>query len=120
VQSAAGQAEAILGGARAYLIHTVGEAFAAVETCVADSQAPDPGPAVARARLAITHAMHEAVRCVDILFHAAGTLSVYKRNVIERCFRDVHVARQHAAALPAHFQTAGKSTLGLTIHEAGW
>ena len=120
VQAAAGQGEAILGAARAYLLHTVVAAFDAVEAAAADPQAPAPGPAVARARLAITHAMHEAVRCVDILFHAAGTLSVYRRNVIERCFRDVHVARQHAAALPVHFQTAGKATLGFELNEPGW
>ena len=120
VQTAAGQGEAILGAARAYLFHTVVAAFDAIEASAADPQAPDPGPAVARARLAITHSMHEAVRCVDILFHAAGTLSVYRRNVIERCFRDVHVARQHAAAMPVHFQTAGKATLGFQLNEPGW
>ena len=28
---------------------------------------------VVQARLAITHALHEAVRSVDLVFHAAGT-----------------------------------------------
>ena len=119
VQSAAGQAAAILGSARAFLVSSVQQAFDAVETYEADG-GPKPGPAVATARLSITHAMHEAVRCVDTLFHAAGTLSVYKRNRIERCFRDIHVARQHAAAMPVHFQTAGKSVLGIELNEPGW
>ncbi len=120
VQAAAGRAAAILGGARSFLTQSVQNAFDAVQAHEADTGAPEPGPAVAQARLSITHGMHEAVRCVDIVFHAAGTLSVYKRNFIERCFRDVHVACQHAAAMPVHFQTAGKSVLGIELDEPGW
>src|SRR5262249_1049654 len=57
----------------------------------------DLDAAVVQVRLAITHALHEAVRSVDLVFHAAGTNAVYAHNRLERHFRDIHVAVQHAA-----------------------
>jgi indole-3-acetate monooxygenase len=73
-----------------------------------------------QARLAITHALHEAVRSVDLVFHAAGTNAVYARNRLERHFRDIHVAVQHAAGPPAHMQAGGKAILGLRPDGQGW
>jgi hypothetical protein len=35
---------------------------------------------IAQARLAITHGMHEVVRAVDLVFHAAGTNAVYRKH----------------------------------------
>jgi alkylation response protein AidB-like acyl-CoA dehydrogenase len=115
VQSRIAEAEAILGAARAYVLESVGAAWAAV--C---EQAADPGPEIARARLAITHAMHEAVRAVDVVFHTAGTNAVYRKHPLERYFRDIHVAVQHAAGLPAHVESAGKALLGLRPTDLGW
>ena len=76
--------------------------------------------AIAQARLAITHGMHEAVRAVDVLFHAAGTNAVYRKHGLERYFRDVHAAVQHAAGLPSHIKSAGKVLLGLRPGDIGW
>ena len=115
VQSRLAEAEAILGAARAYVLDSVGSAWEAV--C---DQAPDPGPEIARARLAITHAMHEAVRAVDVVFHTAGTNAVYRKHPLERYFRDIHVAVQHAAGLPSHVESAGKALLGLQPMDFGW
>ena len=64
--------------------------------------------------------MHEAVRCVDLIFHAAGTNAVYERNPLERHFRNIHVAVQHAAGLSAHMEAAGKALLGLRPADPGW
>ena len=80
----------------------------------------DLDAAVAQARLAITHGMHEAARAVDLIFHAAGTNAVYERNPLERHFRNIHVAVQHAAGLPAHMEAAGKALLGLRPTDPGW
>ena len=115
VQSRIAEAEAILGAARAYVLESVGAAWEAV--C---AQAPDPGAEIARARLAITHAMHEAVRAVDVVFHTAGTNAVYRKHPLERYFRDIHVAVQHAAGLPVHVESAGKALLGLRPMDLGW
>lgn len=141
VQEAFGQAEAILGGARALLVEAVGAAYDVVASGearghevpgatpgaipgaalgVPDDDRDATGEAIARARLSITHAQHEAVRVVDLLFHAAGTNAVYKQRRLERYFRDAHVAVQHAAGQRAHVETAGKALLGVPVNQAGW
>jgi len=109
------QAAAIVRAARAYVLTAVGRAWDAVGNGI-----EDPGPMVADARLAIVHAMHEAVRAVDLVFHATGTNAVYSRNPLERYFRDVHVGVQHAAGLPGQYENAGKVLLGLRPTDPGW
>jgi indole-3-acetate monooxygenase len=81
---------------------------------------PDPTPQITQARLAITQGMHEAVRAVDLVFHAAGTSAIYTHNPLERHFRDIHAAVQHGAALPGHFESAGKALMSLRPSDPGW
>lgn len=64
--------------------------------------------------------MHEAVRAVDGVFHAAGTHAVYRKHGLERYWRDMHTAVQHAAGLSSHIAMAGKVLLGLRPGEIGW
>jgi alkylation response protein AidB-like acyl-CoA dehydrogenase len=115
VQTRVAEAEAILNAARAYVIDAVGTAWDAVCSGVAD-----PGREIAQARLAITHGMHEAVRAVDLVFHAAGTNALYRKYPLERYFRDIHAAVQHAAGLPIHYESAGRVLLGLRPDGVGW
>lgn len=115
VQSRVAEAEAIVCAARAYVIDAVGHAWQAI--C---EEVPEPDRKIAQARLAITHGMHEAVRAVDLVFHAAGSNAVYRKYPLERYFRDVHAAVQHAAGLPSHFENAGKVLLGLRPLDMGW
>jgi len=115
VQTQVAEAEAILSAARAYVLASVDAAWEAV--CAGVS---DPSHEIAQARLAITHGMHEAVRVVDRLFHAAGTNAIYRKYGLERYFRDVHTAVQHAAGLPVHIESAGKVLLGLRPPDIGW
>ena len=115
VQSRIAEAEAIVSAARAYVMDAVGNAWQAIGDDV-----PDPSHAIAQARLAIAHGMHEAVRVVDLVFHAAGTNAVYRKYPLERYFRDIHTAVQHVAGLPAHFENAGKVFLGLRPDDMGW
>jgi indole-3-acetate monooxygenase len=100
VQMRLAEAEAILNAARAGI--------------------SDPSLAIAQARLSIVHAMHEAVRSVDLVFHAAGTNAIYTRNPLERYFRDIHVAVQHNAAFPAQYESAGKVLMCLRPTDIGW
>jgi len=115
VQARVAEAEATLSAARAYVQTAVGDLWER-----AGRGESDLDVAVVQARLAIARGMHEAVRAVDLLFHAAGTNAVYERNPLERHFRNIHVAVQHAAALPAHMEAAGKVLLGLRPADAGW
>jgi alkylation response protein AidB-like acyl-CoA dehydrogenase len=115
VQRRVAEAEAIVGAARAYLLDAMGQVWEAVTTDV-----PDPSAEVAQARLAMTHAMHESVKAVDRVFHAAGTNAVYEKNPLEHYFRDIHVAVQHAVGRPEQFESAGKVLLGLRPDDIGW
>jgi alkylation response protein AidB-like acyl-CoA dehydrogenase len=115
VQARIGEAEAIVQAARAYVFDAVGRVW---DTLCAGGRPSDH--AIAQARLAITHAMHESVRAVDKVFHAAGTNAIYTSLPLERAFRDVHVAVQHGAALPSYFESAGKVLLGLRPTDPGW
>jgi alkylation response protein AidB-like acyl-CoA dehydrogenase len=113
VQSRVAEAEAILGAARAFVLDRVAAVWDG-------AGGGDPSPAIASARLAITHAIHEAVRAVDAVFHAAGTNAIYSANPLERHFRDVHVVVQHNAAFAVHYESAGKVLLGLRPADPGW
>jgi alkylation response protein AidB-like acyl-CoA dehydrogenase len=115
VQAQVGAAEAILRAARAYVLEAVGTVWEAV----CDGK-PDPRDEIAHARLAITHAIREAVRAVDLVFHAAGTNAIYRKHPLERFFRDSHVAVQHIAGMPAHIEAAGQVLLGLRPSGIGW
>jgi alkylation response protein AidB-like acyl-CoA dehydrogenase len=115
VQAQVGEAEAILNAARSYVVDAIGRTW----TAVCDNTS-DPAQAIAQARLAITHSVHEAGRVVTLLFHAAGTNAIYTRNPLERQFRDIHVAEQHNAAFRWYYESAGKVLLGLRPSDPGW
>lgn len=115
IQSRIATAEAILNAARAYVVQAVGAACDAIGAGTAD-----PARELLQARLAITHSMYEAVRAVDLVFHAAGTNAIHTRNPLERHFRDIHVAVQHNSAFPAHYESAGKVLMGLRPTDPGW
>jgi indole-3-acetate monooxygenase len=107
VQDAVAQAEAITRSARAFVVEALGHMWDALLT--------DSGVerAVADAHLAITHAMNEAVRVVDIAFHAAGTNAISTGNRLERFLRDTHTGVQHASGQHIHQRAAGRQLMGL-------
>jgi indole-3-acetate monooxygenase len=115
VQTRLAQAEAIVNGARAYVIGSLARLWDLV--CANET---DPSRELAQVRLAVPYAVHESVRAIDLLFHAAGTNAIYTANPLERKFRDIHVAVQHGAAFPVHYESAGKVLLGLRPSEPGW
>jgi alkylation response protein AidB-like acyl-CoA dehydrogenase len=115
VQTRLAEAEATVSGARAYIMSAVGDAMEAVAR-----GAEDPSRAIAQARLALTHGMHEAVRATTLVFHTAGTNAVYEKNPLERYFRDAHVAVQHVVGRPENIEDAGKALLGLRPESIGW
>ena len=115
VQSKVGEAEAIISGARAYLLDAIDAAWDAFA-----EDMPLPSPEVAQARLAITYSIHQAVRAVDILFHAAGTNAIHRRNGLERRWRDIHVVAQHGAGLLSNYEFGGQAMMGLRPTDAGW
>ena len=115
VQLAVGRAEGIISGARAYVLHAVGEMWEAMQ-----SGKPDLGSEILQSRLAVTHGVHEAARAIDMLYHASGTNAVRRGNLLERYFRDINAAMMHAAGLPANFEQGGRVVLGLPPGAPGW
>ena len=115
VQSRVGEAEAIISGARAHVLDAVGRAYDNFS-----EDMPLPSPDISQARLAITHSIHEAAKAVDLLFHAAGTNAIHRRNGLERRWRDVHVVVQHGAGLLSNYEFGGQALMGLRPSDAGW
>ena len=115
VQQVVGQAEAIISGARAYVLAAVGRMWEGVQ-----SGKPDLSEEVLQTRLAVTHAVHESARAIDLLYHASGTNAVRRSNLLERYFRDVHAAMMHAGGLLANFEQGGRVALGLPPGAPGW
>ncbi|MEV6598866.1 acyl-CoA dehydrogenase family protein [Actinoplanes sp. NPDC051346] len=65
-------------------------------------------------RLAISTATRNAARAVDLVYNAAGGGAVYDTSPLQRHFRDVHVATQHAMVSGDVTEMAGAVLLGLT------
>ena len=64
-------------------------------------------------RLASTHAMRSAARVVDRMYEAGGGTSVYATSRLQRDFRDIHTATQHAVVAQPTLELAGRVLLGV-------
>ncbi len=62
--------------------------------------------------LAGTNATRSAAYATDLVHTAAGGTSVFQTSPIERCFRDIHAATQHAGTSPRNFDTLGTMLFG--------
>jgi len=107
VQLDVARAEARIRAARAMLLEAAGEAQREAERDVASVRAR----AVLRACAA--EATSIAASAVDLAYNAAGATSVYTKSPLQRHFRDVHVATQHAMVAPSAAVLAGRVLLGV-------
>jgi alkylation response protein AidB-like acyl-CoA dehydrogenase len=64
-------------------------------------------------RLAATSATLCSRQAVDRMYDAAGGSSVHRGSPLERVFRDMHVATQHAMVAPRTLEALGRVALGL-------
>ena len=110
VQIAVGECEAMLDGARTYVLDAVGKMWRAQ----IDGQ-PDLADTAVRARLAITRAIRQSVTVVDQLFNVAGTNAIHRSVGLERFFRDLHVSGQHISGLPSNYEFGGQTLMGATV-----
>ena len=103
VQIAYGECEAILDGARTYVLDAVGSMWDAQV-----HQTPDLMERAVRARLRRNNPRHPPLggtgrpraRQRDRLFSVAGTNAIHRSVGLERFFRDLHVSGQHISGLP--------------------
>ncbi|MFC4150482.1 acyl-CoA dehydrogenase family protein [Micromonospora mangrovi] len=113
VRTAVARAEALLGSGTALLRATVAE-------CWRTALAGDPVTLEQRARLrlAAANAAASAAAAVDLAYQAGGGTSVYASSPLQRHFRDVHVATQHAMVGPEIVELAGAVLLGQQVDTA--
>jgi alkylation response protein AidB-like acyl-CoA dehydrogenase len=110
-QAQLGQAEGLLQAARSYFYETAREGDALQR----ESRQPS-NEQRARLRLGSVMAAQLAAQCVDFIYDAAGLTAASTDCAIERCWRDVHVTRQHITLATTRFEVVGRVYLGL---EAG-
>jgi alkylation response protein AidB-like acyl-CoA dehydrogenase len=107
VQAEIAKCEARLGAARAYLLDTLAEIYAA-----AGSDAPIDIPARGRVRLAGTHAISTALSVADYTYKAAGVDAIFPGSPFMRRFRDIHTVSQQIQSRDVHYETCGQILLG--------
>ena len=108
VQAAVAVSHARLGAAQRYLQDTLAEVWEAV--CRDGVLRVDQQVA---ARLASTHATHEAAAVIDTAYGLAGSNAIFEDRPFERRFRDMHAVTQQLQARRAHYEHVGAYLLGL-------
>ena len=115
VQLDVGRAEALLASARHHLFGAMGQVWdklgSGKKTDIEDLRS---------LRLAASWAAMSAAEAVDLVYHAAGGAAPLPEHALERHFRDVHTATQHAMVGRGLLQRAAAARLlGLKASEAG-
>lgn len=105
VQAALAEADAGRRAARHLLDHAVADAWRAAE---GDAALDELGIRIGL-RQAATHAMTTAAAAVHACYTAGGGAAVYDSSPLQRVFRDVHVATQHAMVAPRTMEVVGRA-----------
>ena len=64
-------------------------------------------------RMASTHAIRQAARVVDAAYELFGSGAIFKSNLIQRRYQDMHTIAQQIQGRATNFETAGRYFLGL-------
>lgn len=64
-------------------------------------------------RMAATHAIRQSALVVDAAYDVFGSDAIFKRNLLQRRWQDVHVIAQQVQGRTTNFETAGRYFLGL-------
>jgi alkylation response protein AidB-like acyl-CoA dehydrogenase len=107
-QAQLGEAEGQLQAARSFFYATVEEA----EARRSAGRAPTDAERV-RMRLGSVMAAQLSARAVDLIYDAAGLTAAANDCAIGRCWRDVHVLRQHITLATTRFEVIGRVCLGM-------
>ncbi|MEM9518659.1 MAG: acyl-CoA dehydrogenase family protein [Actinomycetota bacterium] len=114
VQLDLARAHAKVASARAYIDHQVGQAW---DQVTATGRVDDELRVGLRS--AANHGAESAVAAVDLCYTAAGGAAVYRSSPLQRVFRDIHVASQHAMVAPRVFEPLGRHRFGLATDLVG-
>jgi alkylation response protein AidB-like acyl-CoA dehydrogenase len=108
VQAELARAEATLRAARGLVLDEVEQAWK-----VAQGGGAIPDQRRAGLRMAASYATGVSAEVTTAMYHAAGGSSIYDSSPLQRRFRDVHVATQHAMVAPTTWELTGRLLLGL-------
>jgi indole-3-acetate monooxygenase len=108
VQAELARAEICARSAEMLLFHAVDDMWQTVQS----GASPTLEQRLA-VRLGCINAGVSSAQAVDIVYNLGGSDSIFEKNPLERCFRDVHVATQHAAVTPKGLEVAGRVLLGM-------
>jgi alkylation response protein AidB-like acyl-CoA dehydrogenase len=102
------RAEALLESGRSYFYENVRKTWETVsagcEVSLEDR---------AKLRLAMLTAAGNSAAAADIIYRLAGSTAIQQSSPLDRCWRDVHAAAQHAQVQDARWETSGRILLGL-------
>lgn len=96
------EAEAIVRASRCFVWDAIERAYAEA------TEGPVSADTTVNLQLSMVHSVHEAARAVDLVFHQAGSRSVFTSNELSRCFRDIHTATQHIIVFKPNYRTLGE------------
>jgi len=102
------EAEAKLDSVRRELYGAINDAWA-----VAERKDDLSFKQRARHRASATNATLVSAEVVDTVFNLAGGSSIYKRNRLQRNFRDIHTMTAHSIVKPETFVLAGRALMGI-------
>ena len=107
-QSHIGQAEAALRAARTLVFQTLDDVWQWVLSGhdITTTQRAD-------LLLSSTQASETTVQVVERMHALAGSTSIYSGNPIERCFRDIQVARQHCFYTESRYEIFSRMYFGM-------
>lgn len=112
VQAELARADAGVRSARAFVVETV-------DRCWTSARAGELQDEDKRLlRLAANQAVEQSTAAVDLCYRAAGGTAVYHSSPLQRIFRDVHVATQHAMTAPRMMEPLGRMLFGLPTSTA--
>ena len=107
-QAEAARAEATVASSLAFVHEAVGRTW---DRAVAGDAMTDDDRRMLR--LAAADATQRCGDAVSRLYRVAGGEAVYRRTPIEKLFRDVNVATQHAMVSERLYETVGRIRLGV-------
>ncbi|MGH3567301.1 MAG: acyl-CoA dehydrogenase family protein [Pseudonocardia sp.] len=108
VQLELARAEGGLQAARAFAVDAIGDIWQTA--CAGDPPSLDQR---LRALLAVQQSMRSAMAAVDTAFELAGAGAVYTSHPLQRCFRDIHTAKQHIVFSPDRWRRYAQHRVGI-------
>lgn len=112
VQAELAQADANVRSAKAFVTETVARCW----TSASEGEITDEDKRLLR--LSANNAVERSSAAVDLCYRAGGGTSVYQTSHLQRVFRDVHVATQHAMTAPRMMEPLGRMLFGLPTNTA--